>query len=112
MVHFPAIRPIAWCTFHDSFRIIFCSPGRFFQKKIIEQKIFQTRSRSHVKIFKCGAFAMENVFAKKKYLYRIRLIPVPAPVPVEVFSRFTCDHNREIFFSSAIMIAQKNFQTR
>jgi len=111
MVHFPAIRPIMWCTFHDRFRIIFCSSGRIFSKKVIAKKKFCTRSQSHLKNLKRGAFANENAFAKKKDPCRTRLTPVPAPVPVEIFSRFTCDHNHENFFSNAITIAQKNFQT-
>jgi len=112
MVHFPAIRPVTWCTFHDCFRIIFCSPGRIFSKKVIAMKKFYTRSRSHLKIFKRGVFANENAFAKKTYPCRTHLTPVPAPVPVENFSCFKRDRNREILFSNAITIAQKKFQTR
>jgi len=112
LVHFYKNRPIAWCTCCDHFRIIFCSSGRIFSKKVIVKKKFCTRSRSHLKIFKRGTFANENAFAKKKYPARTWLTSVQAPVPVENFSRFTCDHNREIFFPNAITIAFVIFQMR
>jgi hypothetical protein len=112
MVHVPAIRSITWCIFHDCFQIIFCSPGWVFSKKVIAMKKCYTRSRSHLKIFKRGVFENKNAFAKKKYPGRTLLTPVNALVPVEIFSRFMCDRNRENYFSNAITITQKNFQTR